>query len=48
MQKVLNDTTLETQPFPGSKKVYVQGSRSDMRVPMREVALSGEGQKNPQ
>ncbi|GAA4714602.1 phosphomethylpyrimidine synthase ThiC [Brevibacillus fulvus] len=26
--------------FPGSKKVYVQGSRPDIRVPMREIALS--------
>lgn len=26
--------------FPGSSKVYVTGSRPDLRVPMREVALS--------
>lgn len=26
--------------FPGSKKVYVQGSRPDIRVPMREIQLS--------
>ena len=26
--------------FPGSKKVYVQGSRPDIRVPMREIRLS--------
>ncbi len=26
--------------FPGSKKVYVVGSREDIRVPMREIALS--------
>ncbi|UOF92499.1 phosphomethylpyrimidine synthase ThiC [Fodinisporobacter ferrooxydans] len=25
--------------FPGSKKVYVQGTRSDLKVPMREIAL---------
>ena len=25
--------------FPGSKKVYVQGSRPDIRVPMREIQL---------
>ena len=25
------------QPFPNSKKVYVSGSRSDIRVPMREI-----------
>lgn len=28
------------QPFPGSKKVYVAGSRPDVRVPMREISLS--------
>ena len=27
------------QPFPQSKKIYVTGSRSDIRVPMREVSL---------
>ncbi|MEY2193718.1 phosphomethylpyrimidine synthase ThiC [Neobacillus sp. BF23-41] len=26
--------------FPGSKKVYVTGSRSDIKVPMREIELS--------
>ena len=26
--------------FPGSRKVYVTGSRPDLRVPMREIALS--------
>jgi len=26
--------------FPGSKKVYVTGNRPDLRVPMREVALT--------
>ncbi len=28
------------QPFPRSKKIYVQGSRPDIRVPMREISLS--------
>ncbi len=28
------------EPFPGSKKVYVEGSSSNVRVPMREVSLS--------
>ncbi|MDO6562731.1 phosphomethylpyrimidine synthase ThiC [Amphritea sp. 1_MG-2023] len=27
------------QPFPNSRKVYVEGSRPDVRVPMREIAL---------
>jgi phosphomethylpyrimidine synthase len=26
-----------TRPFPNSERVYVQGSRPDIRVPMREV-----------
>ena len=29
-----------TRPFPGSRKIYVQGSRSDLRVGMREISLS--------
>ncbi|MGF9912960.1 phosphomethylpyrimidine synthase ThiC [Paenibacillus ehimensis] len=32
--------TPDVTGFPGSRKVYVQGSRSDIRVPMREIALS--------
>ncbi|MEJ2576394.1 MAG: phosphomethylpyrimidine synthase ThiC, partial [Gammaproteobacteria bacterium] len=28
-----------TRPFPNSRKVFVQGSRADLRVPMREVTL---------
>ncbi|MBY6024239.1 MULTISPECIES: phosphomethylpyrimidine synthase ThiC [Bacillaceae] len=41
------------QPFPNSKKVYVQGTRSDIQVPMREIHLSptindrGEEQNTP-
>jgi phosphomethylpyrimidine synthase len=29
------------RPFPGSRKIHVQGSRPDVRVPMREITLSG-------
>ncbi len=29
-----------TRPILGSKKIHVQGSRADLRVPMREIALS--------
>ena len=29
-----------TQPFPNSRKVYVTGSRPDIRVPMREISLA--------
>lgn len=41
-----------TRPLPGSRKMYVEGSRPDLRVPMRLIAQSptagrfGEG-KNP-
>ncbi len=40
------------QPFPRSKKIYVEGSRSDIRVPMREIeqyptAGMGGSQPNP-
>jgi phosphomethylpyrimidine synthase len=28
------------QPFPNSRKIYVTGSRLDIRVPMREIKLS--------
>ena len=27
-----------TRPIPGSRKIHVQGSRADLKVPMREVA----------
>ena len=30
----------EMPSFPGSRKVYVEGSRSDIRVPMREISQS--------
>jgi phosphomethylpyrimidine synthase len=29
-----------TEPFPASRKIYVSGSRSDVRVPMREIEQS--------
>jgi len=29
-----------TQPFPNSKRVYITGTRPDIRVPMREISLS--------
>ncbi len=28
-----------TAPIPGSRKIHVEGSRADLRVPMREIAL---------
>lgn len=32
--------TLSVQPYPNSHKVYVEGSRPDILVPMREIALA--------
>ena len=32
--------TLTREPFPASRKVYLTGSRDDLRVPLREVALT--------
>ncbi|HEC30221.1 MAG TPA: phosphomethylpyrimidine synthase ThiC [Gammaproteobacteria bacterium] len=34
----VNDASV--QPFPNSRKIYVEGSRPDIRVPMREISLS--------
>jgi phosphomethylpyrimidine synthase len=28
------------QPYPNSRKIYIEGSRPDIRVPMREISLS--------
>ncbi|CAM4150558.1 phosphomethylpyrimidine synthase ThiC [Vreelandella rituensis] len=40
------------QPLPGSRKLYVEGSRPDIRVPFREISLSptktsGADEENP-
>lgn len=35
-----NDAISIMSGFPGSKKVYVEGSRPDIQVPMREIELS--------
>ena len=29
-----------TRPIPGSRKIHVEGSRPDLQVPMREIALT--------
>lgn len=43
---------LSVQPFPNSHKVHVEGSRPDIRVGMREIALAdsfvGGTKENPQ
>ncbi len=31
---------ISTKPFPNSQKIYLTGSRADIRVPMREISLA--------
>ncbi|MDH5299793.1 MAG: phosphomethylpyrimidine synthase ThiC [Gammaproteobacteria bacterium] len=40
LSKTAKVNAASIQPFPNSKKIYVQGSRPDIRVPMREITLS--------
>ncbi len=56
VEKILSESAqvdqASVQPFTGSQKMYVQGSRPDIRVPMREVTLADTptdfgGEKNP-
>nr|MBC9200959.1 phosphomethylpyrimidine synthase ThiC [Paenibacillus sp. PL91] len=35
-----------TTPLPGSRKVYVTGSKASIRVPMREIALEASSGRN--
>jgi phosphomethylpyrimidine synthase len=41
--------SITRNPFPGSRKVYLEGTRPDVRVPFREIALSdtliGDGRR---
>ncbi|MAZ86427.1 MAG: phosphomethylpyrimidine synthase ThiC [Cellvibrionaceae bacterium] len=42
IQKLSDTATVDeisTAPFTGSKKIYVEGSRPDIQVPMREISL---------
>ncbi|MDN5939609.1 MAG: phosphomethylpyrimidine synthase ThiC, partial [Salinisphaera sp.] len=38
LQRTGELTAEVTGPFPGSNRIYVAGSRADLRVPMREIA----------
>jgi phosphomethylpyrimidine synthase len=44
-QKILRETAQvdneSVQPFPSSNKHYLEGSRSDIQVPVREISLTG-------
>ncbi len=37
---IAGDSFDAQQPLPNSRKVYIEGSRPDIRVPMREITLS--------
>ncbi|MBT8128112.1 MAG: phosphomethylpyrimidine synthase ThiC [Gammaproteobacteria bacterium] len=39
MQRATELSASSTQPLDGSRKLYVEGSRPDIRVPMREIEL---------
>ncbi|MGG7055535.1 phosphomethylpyrimidine synthase ThiC [Nitrosomonas sp. ANs5] len=56
LEKFTNDSAqvdaAAIQPLPNSRKIYLQGSRSDIRVPMREISQSDTAtsqgvEKNP-
>lgn len=44
--------SLQGEAFPNSRRIYLQGERTDIRVPMREIQLSptlvGGGKDTPQ
>jgi len=40
LSKTARVSEASIQPFPNSRKIYVQGSREDIKVPMREITLS--------
>lgn len=55
LEKFTNDNarvdTAAVQPLPNSRKIYIQGSRADIQVPMREITQSdtatGRGAEKP-
>ena len=52
IQRTTELSVSSTQPLDGSRKIYVEGSRPDIRVPMREIELddtpaSFGAEKNP-
>ncbi len=40
LQRTAELSSESTKPMDGSKKIYVQGSRPDIQVPMREIHLA--------
>ncbi|RMH04454.1 MAG: phosphomethylpyrimidine synthase ThiC [Nitrospirae bacterium] len=45
-QPTVTGSSITTQPFPASRKVYIEGSRPGVRVPMRAITLTGEKTAN--
>jgi len=51
-QHSVDTGNMAVESFPGSRKIYLQGSRPDIRVPMREISLTDTpasfgAEKNP-
>lgn len=44
--KLTNIDAKYTKQFPNSKKIYIQGSRNDIQVPMRQISLTNTLLKN--
>ncbi len=42
---VNSDSILTTQPLPASRKIYIEGTDSDLQVPMREISLTDTSQE---
>ncbi len=42
-ERVPSPGQITSSPFPGSAKTYVAGSREDLRVPIRQIALTDTG-----
>lgn len=40
MPEMMKNEEVDLSRFPASRKVYVEGSRPDIQVPMREISLS--------
>ena len=38
---------ITTKPLPGSEKIYITGSRDDLRVPFRQIALTDTPNRDP-
>lgn len=52
LNEAMTVDTAAIQPLPNSRKIHVEGSRPDIRVPMREISQSATptqfgGEANP-